>query len=222
MARQIAKKKGAPPRRRRDPVEAKALILSAAERVFAEHVPDVVGLKEIAREAGVSHALVSHYFGSYEALVEATLERRLGAVRARVMEQLAMPDEERGAVLALVAEAVQDRLTLRLAAWAMLTGRAKRSDFFSARIQGLRAVADAIGARRSRERLPDVSRADIEFAIVATITMMLGFSLGREAFLGSLGHATTPYAVAAAEADFRIRVRELLEVYLATRRPALL
>src|SRR4051794_7784372 len=72
------------PRKRRDPDEARSHILTAAERVFAEHVPDVVGLKEIAREAEVSHALVSHYFGSYEALVEATLERRLRAVRERV------------------------------------------------------------------------------------------------------------------------------------------
>jgi hypothetical protein len=47
--------------------------------------------------------------------------------------------------------------------------------------------------------------------------MMLGFGLGREAFLGALGHATTPHAVAAAEGDFRGRVRDLIEVYLATR-----
>ena len=68
-------------RARRSPEEARALILEAAERVFATHLPDVVGLKDVAREAGVSHALVTHYFGTYSALVEATLERRFFKLR---------------------------------------------------------------------------------------------------------------------------------------------
>src|SRR4051812_23554771 len=66
---------------RRTPEEARERILEAAERVFATHLPDVVGLKDVAREAGVSHALVTHYFGTYAALVEATLERRFDKVR---------------------------------------------------------------------------------------------------------------------------------------------
>ena len=61
---------------RRSPDEARTLILDAADRVFAKKLPDAVGLKDVAREAGVSHALVTHYFGTYDGLVEATLERR--------------------------------------------------------------------------------------------------------------------------------------------------
>jgi len=61
---------------RRDPEEARSVILDAAERVFAEKGPDAAGLKDVAAMAGVSHALVSHYFGSYDALVEETLARR--------------------------------------------------------------------------------------------------------------------------------------------------
>ena len=38
-------------------------------------------MKDVARGAGVSHALVSHYFGTYDALVEAVLERRAEAIR---------------------------------------------------------------------------------------------------------------------------------------------
>ena len=66
---------------RRTPEAARDEILAAAERVFTDALPDSVGLKDVAREAGVSHPLVSHYFGTYEGLVDATLERRLLKLR---------------------------------------------------------------------------------------------------------------------------------------------
>jgi AcrR family transcriptional regulator len=61
---------------RRTPEEARTLILDAADSVFREHLPDVVGLKDVARAAGVSHALVTHYFGTYAGLVAACSRRR--------------------------------------------------------------------------------------------------------------------------------------------------
>src|SRR5438128_2211734 len=65
-----------------------ALILDAADRVFERFMPDEVGLKEVAREAGVSHGLLTHYFGTYDALVEAALERRVERARAAILEKL--------------------------------------------------------------------------------------------------------------------------------------
>src|SRR5678809_1213445 len=75
-------------RRRRAPEVARAAILDAAERVFGRRDPGDVGLKDIGRQAGVSHALITHYFGTYAGLVQATLERRLVAVRMRIAERL--------------------------------------------------------------------------------------------------------------------------------------
>src|SRR5262245_23077588 len=75
-------------RRRRAPEVAKLELLDAAERVFADNQPDQVGLKDIAREAGTSHALITHYFGTYAGLVEATLERRMNAMREDIRAQL--------------------------------------------------------------------------------------------------------------------------------------
>src|SRR6185312_12580404 len=49
-------------RRRRAPETARQEILDAAERVFARLHPDEAGLKVVGREAGVSHALITHYF----------------------------------------------------------------------------------------------------------------------------------------------------------------
>src|ERR1700733_1325987 len=77
-------KKPTKPRVRRDPEAARELILAAAEHLFANQSPDVVGLKDVARVAGVSHALVSHYFGTYDRLVDAVLERRAALTRAGV------------------------------------------------------------------------------------------------------------------------------------------
>jgi AcrR family transcriptional regulator len=47
---------------------ARALIRNAALRLFAELGPDRVSLRRIAAEAGVSHGLVVHHFGSKEGL----------------------------------------------------------------------------------------------------------------------------------------------------------
>src|ERR1043165_3027234 len=71
--------------RRRDPGEAQPELLDAAEGVCARSRPDHVGLKEVAREAGVSHALINHYFGSYSGLVEASFERKVRVLRESIM-----------------------------------------------------------------------------------------------------------------------------------------
>src|SRR5687768_3387856 len=76
------------PRRRRSPELARQEILDASERVFVDFQPDQVGLKEVAREAGVSHALITHYFGTFANMIEAVLERRVGGLRARILEKL--------------------------------------------------------------------------------------------------------------------------------------
>jgi AcrR family transcriptional regulator len=47
---------------------SRALIRNAALRLFAERGPDRVSLRRIAAEAGVSHGLVIHHFGSKEGL----------------------------------------------------------------------------------------------------------------------------------------------------------
>jgi AcrR family transcriptional regulator len=47
---------------------AKAIIRNAALRLFAERGADVVTVREIAMEAGVSAALVVHHFGSKDGL----------------------------------------------------------------------------------------------------------------------------------------------------------
>ncbi len=196
---------------RRSPEEARALIISAAERVFATHLPDVVGLKEVAKEAGVSHALITHYFGTYDALVEATLEKRFHAVRDSLVPTIlkmiaaqADVNEMLGAHRRAIREAASDPTTVRLAAWALLSGRVEADDFFAHRVQGLKLLADALSARSK------APREDLEFALVASFAIAAISTSGRRAFAAALGRR------ASRELDegFEERARRMFAAFL--------
>ena len=205
------------PRSRRDPEEARALILGAAERLFGVRGPDAVGLKDVAREAGVSHALVSHYFGTYEGLVDAVLEQRGQHIRARVAALLAEPSVEvrPARLFDELWEALADPASVRLTAWGLLSGRGDSKDFFPTRVQGMRLVADLLEARMrgGPAGASRVLRADIEFLVTMAFVVTLGYGLGKKAVSASLGKR----ASAGAEGEFRGRVEEMFELYLAHR-----
>ncbi len=175
---------------RRTPEDARALILDAAEGVFRARLPDAVGLVDVARAAGVSHALITHYFGTYEALVEAALERRVGVVREQLVAAAVKgfsDQADTGSLLVqyreALASAVTDPVTVRLAVWAVLSGRSTAADFFPARGQGLRVFADMIVAREG----PTTSRERVEFALVTSFSMIVTWSLGKKALLAAMG-----------------------------------
>jgi AcrR family transcriptional regulator len=184
----------APRRTRRSPEEARAHILDAAERVYRSELPDRVGLKDVASEAGVSHALVSHYFGTYEALVESTLERKVAKMREELVGSAMRAFEKEGSALSLLTEyrhalerIAEDPVTLRLASWALLSGRVDANDFFPGQRQGMKALADVIEARSPK----GASRERIEFALIAAFGMTVTWVLGKRAFLAALGRRYT-------------------------------
>ena len=66
------------PRRRRDPEEAKALILDATIEEISRAGVQGLRIKEVASRAGLSHPLLMHYFGTKADLLDAAIERELG------------------------------------------------------------------------------------------------------------------------------------------------
>jgi AcrR family transcriptional regulator len=70
---------------------ARATIRNAALRLFAELGPDAVTVREIAKQAGVSPALVLHHFGSKDGL-----RAEVDAVAAQAFDAIfeAMPADE--------------------------------------------------------------------------------------------------------------------------------
>ena len=183
------------PRRRRSPEEARRVILDAAKKLLAEHGPDAVGLKEVARAAGVSHALVSHYFGTYDALVEAALREHMIETRSEMLQRIADVAHAGPAEwLRMCFEQLAHPLSGRLVAWAILSGRMDESDFFPKRDQGLRFVVDAISARIAAQLgEPSVPpREQIEFGVLLVFSTALGYSVSRSVLWESLSKKPTP------------------------------
>jgi TetR/AcrR family transcriptional regulator, repressor for neighboring sulfatase len=196
---------------RRSPEEARALILDAAEKVFSDHLPDVVGLKDVAREAGVSHALITHYFGTYDALVEATLERRFHQLRDElvpVLIGLVQSNADVREMLTAHRHGIQrlasNPSTLRLAIWALLSGRVNADDFFPSRMQGLKMLADALESRSK------ASRADIEFLLVASFAMATTWTFAGKALIGGLGRKATKDVTDAFEERTALMIEQFL------------
>ncbi len=72
---------GKPEQRRGGREQTTAAILDAAERLFAERGFTAVTVRDIAAEAGVSHALVHRYLGSKQHVYRAMLARRENVIR---------------------------------------------------------------------------------------------------------------------------------------------
>jgi len=199
-----------PTRRRRDPEEARGEILDAADRLLAERPPDAVGLADIAREAGVSHALVSHYFGTYVGVVDAVLARRRAAVRGRMMARIATADlVDADELLDALFEALSDRTFVRLALWALAAERPSAGETFPLHAQGMRLVADAIAARLGDRRVQ--TRRRIEQALVVAGSATFGFIVARGGWMAALGREPSE----AFDRSVRRALGEMLRTFMA-------
>ncbi|MEM9192860.1 MAG: helix-turn-helix domain-containing protein [Myxococcota bacterium] len=174
-------------RLRRNPSEARALILRAAQDLFREQTPDTIGLKDIARRAGVSHSLVSHYFGTKEALVEEAIEDLLVSRREELLVRMASTTENRlEDWIGHIFETLSHPAYAKLAGWMLLAGRIDDRDFFAKRLQGPRILMEAYAGRQA-SRGVQIDRDDLEFGSLLVICAAYGYSLGKNAFLPALG-----------------------------------
>jgi TetR/AcrR family transcriptional regulator, repressor for neighboring sulfatase len=198
-------------RLRRSPEQARVELLDGAERVFAQFHPDEVGLKDIAREVGVSHALVTHYFGTYAGLVAATLERRVRALRERVLVKL----RETGAVsrpaelLGLLFDALADPVHVKLVKWLVASEPAGVFQTFALQDQGLHQIVVEAAHAITPEPTPHMIET-LELAIVTAVSAAYGYALNKHALAGALGRALTP------DLDDAVRrtLAEMLQGYL--------
>ena len=165
-------------RRRRSPEVARQELLDAAERVFAQHPPDDVGLKEIAREAGTSHALITHYFGTYGGLVEAVLQRRLLRLRETIAARLR---RSRRAVAAGRAarrslfRTLDDPVHLRLMKWVIASDRQESLHVFALQHHGVHADrAAGRGDDRAAPITGDARRELVEKIELSLVTARRG------------------------------------------------
>jgi AcrR family transcriptional regulator len=82
---------GAPAYTRLENDERRRRLLELGARLFTEHAYDEISMAQIAREAGISKALLYHYFPSKQDYFMATLAGGAEALRARVEPDPALP-----------------------------------------------------------------------------------------------------------------------------------
>jgi len=180
-------------RRRRSPEEARVEILDAADRVFLASQPDHVGLKHVGREAGVSHALITHYFGTYAGLIEAALERRIRKLRETMLEQLAVPGalQRPSELLGILFTALEDPVHLRLMRWLLASERPSAAYAFGLQQYGLgqisRRVAAALVTSPTLELIEKV-----EMTLLTAVSAAYGYALAKYALVGALGREASP------------------------------
>jgi AcrR family transcriptional regulator len=196
------------PRLRRSPEDARAHILDAADRVFRDHLPDAVGLREIAAAAGVSHGLVTHYFTTYEGLVAAVIARRLDAARTAAFAHLAQmtfaPDEV--PLLSVLVDLLEDRTLVRLLVWSLLSGRG--ADIVG-RDGQLGRLIDSMVARFAAVGTP-VPRARLEFAAMVALASITGWAVLGDAMDRAFGRPA-PVELAV----LRTELQRMLRAYVA-------
>ncbi|OJH41836.1 TetR/AcrR family transcriptional regulator [Cystobacter ferrugineus] len=203
--------------RRRSPEQAREAILEAAEPLLRERGPDGVGLQAVARAAGVSHALVTHYFGTYEALVGEVFQRRARLLAdgfwRGMLESREPPDT--GQWLELFSPILQDEGNVRLMAWALLTGRGEHLSLG----QGLRRVMDVLEAQVDRvatvQGQPPPSREALEMTLLVGLCAAQGYTLARHLLLPGLGRTED----AQADTRFRAVLSALLDAALGLEPP---
>ncbi|MBT8493729.1 MAG: TetR family transcriptional regulator [Deltaproteobacteria bacterium] len=178
----MAKSPGPPKKKkrvRRTPEEARALILKAAQKVLAELGPDRAGLKDVAGEAGVSHALITHYFGTMDGLIEATIEEHAKVMRTELVERAAGIEMSPAKLSLFAMEMMSDPVYSRLVIWAAMSKRMANEDFFPRREMFAKRIADALDAHRDKDR-PEMTREEIESLMVAVWCAGFGYSIVRE------------------------------------------
>lgn len=178
------------PRVRRTPQQAKALILEAAIHVFSIRGPDAVGLKEVAHEAGVSHALITHYFGTYDGLVEAAVLECGARLRQRVIESVrASVDATPETILQLYLDAVLEPWYGRLVSWALISDHEGTNSHASQLAPDMKVIASAMHGLLVKQAGPDFGRAQSDALLVALWSMAFGYAAANQFFWRALGRS---------------------------------
>lgn len=214
------------PRKRRTPEAAREAILLAADTLFRAHGPKAIGLKQVAAEAGVTHGLVTHYFGTFHNLVRAVWQRRNRLASAEVLEKVVAVRKARvaagvpdgGAELeATLGDFVFSYLTDPYRAELFVWLRASGDGGAEAEERGflLGALTDfaerELRTVRTRLGRPVPSRAQVERAILLVLAACLGWSLGHETWLAALSREPGPEADAGFRDAMWRAVRALLD-----------
>ena len=163
-------------RRRGGRAQTTAAILDAAEKLFAERGFTAVTVRDVAAEAGVSHALVHRYLGSKQDVYRQVLARRENVIRDAAPEE---GDLLKATSLMLREAVLHQRTHVRLIAHSALHGLSydRTVGRFAATAQ-LVELARRTAADEGEAR--DPGGPDPRFVIASAVAMLIGWSAARE------------------------------------------
>jgi AcrR family transcriptional regulator len=198
------------PGRRRSPEESRAELLTAAAGLIRERGPDNVSLRQIAEAAGVAHGLVSHYFGTYAALVREVLRVENDRIEARVRDRIRA---EGGVPLAagimdVLFGTLADERYLRLFVWAEM-----HADYRGAARPELVELIDTMeaGIRAALAGRPVPSRSRIEAVVLMGLSAAYGFAIGGRSWLAGMGHDPDDPTH---EVEFRVQLARMMGAHM--------
>ena len=160
-------------------------ILDAAEKLFSERGFTAVTMRDIAAEAGVSHALVHRYLGSKEDVYRATLVRSEDVIRSAASDD----DELLTAASLMLREGLtHQRRYVRLIAHSALHGLSydRTAGRFSA-TERLVELAQASAAAEGADRDPD--SVDPRFVVASVVALFIGWISAEDWVLRASGLA---------------------------------
>lgn len=166
---------------RRAPEDARANILSAAEKLLLEQGPLALKLAQVANAAGVANASVLHHFGSIDGLHAALMERMVAQLIADVMalaDADGGADDKQEAVFQALFDVFEKRGAARLAAWLELTGEWRRMTHIR------EAVREVVVRRAS---FGDVTPKQAEDLVLVSVTLAMGAGLFGHALAELIG-----------------------------------
>lgn len=204
-------------RRRRRPEEAREAILVAADRLFAADGPERVGLASVARAVGVTHGLVTHYYGTFAGLVREVFVRRNRQAAATLLEQIVAAHDggDFTGLARFAIDFVSDEVRARLFLWLRFNDPESAGKARGEGASLLRVLIDAIErelpALVARRQLAPLDRAALEDVVLLTLSAGHGYAIGKRAWLRGLGRA----ADAAADEAFRRTLHRAITGLLA-------
>lgn len=147
-------------------------ILASAQRLFAKQGPRAVSVRQIAADAGVSHALVHKYFGSKDDLIKAVLGQ---------VDVSRTATAERSRSLRDVYEALLPRVMLQRDHSIMLVRSAMEGTEYVSLAEGITTTAAMVKlARKSAasgaQPLPPPRDIDPRVLVSAITAMILGWA----------------------------------------------
>src|SRR5947209_886802 len=181
-------------RKVRDADRSRAVILAAAEQLFADRGYGGTSLEEIGAAAGVSRGTPSYFFGSKQGLYVAVLERIFSARQTATAEAFVAlgewVSEGEGSLTAAMEQAVEGYLAFLLArpqfvrlvqhediaGGRLLRGATRDSRAMTEAFSGLRSVARARGLRPFR----------VEDAVLLFVSLTFSPLSQRATFLAAL------------------------------------